>query len=227
MGIEPEWASQLAEGGAGQADRSPLGTAHADVLAVLVEGHRPKQVFYAAELEQVGRVAVQRNRRPNAIHEHEKGEIIGAEQLRPASEAIDVFLRGPTFPCVARLVGRSAWELPSLDIHEQPGPIEAQHNEVEILDGCVAETGAARFIHGDIAEAIGLEVCLECRFIGVAAIHGPAGKFEIRISKSETNSKLERPNADGFPLEPLYFGFWVCFGFRHSDFEFHSGDFLR
>ncbi len=54
-------------------------------------------------------------------------------------------------------------------------------------------------------------------------------KSETRISKSETNSNVQISNdknarcafSDGmFRLKHSGFGFWVCFGFRDSDFEF-------
>ena len=57
-------------------------------------------------------------------------------------------------------------------------------------------------------------------------------KFEIRMSKSETHSNDQISNdknarrafCDGmFRLKHSGFEFWVCVGFRDSDFEFKGG----
>jgi hypothetical protein len=49
-----------------------------------------------------------------------------------------------------------------------------------------------------------------------------ASKFEIRSTKSETKPKhqIRNPKQTPFAFQVLDFGFWVCFGFRASDFGF-------
>ena len=46
-------------------------------------------------------------------------------------------------------------------------------------------------------------------------------KAEIRISKSETSSK-QKAKMFQTRFEHFFFEFWICFGFRYSDFGFQA-----
>ncbi|HZL34085.1 MAG TPA: hypothetical protein VFC78_02170 [Tepidisphaeraceae bacterium] len=57
-------------------------------------------------------------------------------------------------------------------------------------------------------------------------VKGAGRKSEIRSTKSETNPNEESGKFEGrfggIFFEVSSFGFWVCFGFRASDFGFSS-----
>jgi hypothetical protein len=108
------------------------------------------------------------------IHEDEQRPIVGAKERLPVRQAIDVLLRRPALPDIARLFGRPAGKAPALDIDKQLGPGRPEHDEIEILDGHIAEDRAARLIDGDVAQPLFLQEDLERRFVGIAAIHGTA-----------------------------------------------------
>jgi hypothetical protein len=154
-----------------QADRAPLGTSYAHIFAIIIQRHRAKEIGFILVLPNVRRI-IQRDCRQHAIHEDEERLIIRPEQRLPMGQAVNVVSRRPAFPHVTRLLGWSAGELPALHIDEQAGAGRPQDDEVEVLDRHIAEDRAARFIDGDVAQALLLEKRLERRFVGVAAVHG-------------------------------------------------------
>ena len=154
-----------------QPDRSPLGTAHAHVLAKIIQRHGAKEIRLALIVPNVRRIG-KRHRRQHAIHEHEQRLIVGAEQRLPMRQAIDIVARRPALPDVARLLRRSAGKLSALDIDEQLGPGRPEHDEVEVLDRHIAEDRPARLIDGDVAKPLLFQERLERGLVGIAAVHG-------------------------------------------------------
>ena len=153
-----------------QADGAPLGTSYVHILTIIIQGDRAEQIHLVLAAPNIRRVR-ERHARQHAIHEDEQRQIVGAEQPLPVRQPVDVFLRRPALPDVARLAGRPAGKLPPLDIDEQLGAAGAQDDEVEVFDGHIAQHRPPRFIDGDVAEALLAQERLERRFVGIAAIH--------------------------------------------------------
>jgi hypothetical protein len=154
-----------------QPDRAPLGASYTHVLTIIVQRHRAKEIGFILAPPNVRRI-IQSDRRQHAIHEDEERLVIRPEQRLPMRQPVNVVARRPAFPHVARLLGRSAGELAAFHIDEQASTGRPQDDEVEVLDRHVAEHRAARFINGDVAQALLLEERLERRLVGVAAVHG-------------------------------------------------------
>lgn len=171
MAMIPKWPSDLFEDDFRQSNRPPFGTANAHVLAIVVKRDGAKQVDLILIAPNVRGIR-QRHRRQDAIHEDEQRDIVVAEERLPMGQAVDVFLRGPAFPDIARPFGGSAGKLPPLDIDEQLGAGRAEHDEIEVLHRHIAEHRAPRLIDGDVTKPLFREERFECRFVGVAAVHG-------------------------------------------------------
>src|SRR5262249_9615252 len=116
----------------------------------------------------------------NAIEKYEHAGVARAEEPHPTAQAVDVFLRGPVFPGVARPIRRSARKLPALHIDQEPRPAGAEHDEIEILDRRIAPGSAFGFIDGDVAKILRLQIRLERGFVGIAAVHGIATLVRTR-----------------------------------------------
>src|SRR5947209_5058722 len=98
------------------------------------------------------------------IREDEQTTKARAEHARPATQAVHVLFHGPRFPDAPCPVLRAAGEPSSLDVDQEAGPV-AVNDEVEALDTGIAEHRAARFIDGDVAETMPLQIRLEGRFV--------------------------------------------------------------
>lgn len=170
MAIVAKRAGDFLELSLRQVDGAPLRAAHAHVTPIFIERHGAEEIQFILVPPGVRRV-VERDRRHHAIHENEERQIIGAEEPLPMGEAIDVFLRRPAFPHIARLLRRPAGEASALHVNEQLRPGRPQHDEVEVLHRHIAEHGAARLIDGDVAQSLFLEEHFERRFVGIAAVH--------------------------------------------------------
>ena len=171
MAIVAKWPGDLLECPLRQVDRSPFRAADAHGLAIVIQRHRAKKIRLVLVPPDIGRV-FERDRGHDAIHEDEERQVVGAEERLPVRQPVDIFLSRPALPHIARPVSRPAGEAPALHIDEQLRPRRPQHDEVEILDGHIAEHRAASFIDGDIAQPLLREERLERRFVGIAAVHG-------------------------------------------------------
>src|SRR5262249_38747178 len=166
-----ERAGQFAEDGARQTDRLPPGAAYAHVRLIGSHRHGAEEVALAVPGPDIDRVFRNRHRGSQLVHEEQQTQVVRAEEVHPASQAVDVLARGPAFPDASLAPERAAGKAPALDVHQQPGSLP-QDDEIQVLDRPISQKGAARLIDTYIAEPVPLQVAFKSGFVMVAAIHG-------------------------------------------------------
>src|SRR5262249_29184739 len=152
---------QAAEASAGQKHRAPLLAPDPHVLAIVFDRDGAKKIALAAEGPQIGSIVGERFIRKNVMAENQKRLVVRTEEPAPLQKAADIIECRPAFPYARLTLARAGRKAASLDVKQQASPVLAVNDEVEALHRGVAEKGTAGFIHGDIADAVPLQVRLE------------------------------------------------------------------
>ena len=65
---------------------------------------------------------------------------------------------------------------PTLHIHNEPSAVAAKDDKIEAFNRDIIKHRPPRFVHGDVTEAMPLEIGLEGCFVVVAAVHRSSNK---------------------------------------------------